>query len=160
MSDLQPYTYVLRSPISSIPIYVGKGVGDRSYKHRQQNSPIGAHVRSLVSQGLTPTYQKIPVNNADEAFELEALLIDEIGRLENGTGTLFNMRPGGRKVVQAESSKQKMSAAKIGKPLSAAHKESISETLKGRKPSVESCKRQSIIMKEWWAMRKLNKAEK
>lgn len=149
------YTYVLISPVTGGPIYVGKGKFDRGYKHRQQNSPIGAHVRELVSNGLKPRVDRIPAKDADEAFEMEELLVSMIGRQEDGTGPLFNVRPGGRYFKQSESTKAKLSASHMGKILSEAHKQSISQTLTGRKPTVDP-KRQSQIMKAWWAMRKSN----
>jgi hypothetical protein len=145
---------VVRAPITGVPIYVGKGIWDRAYKHRFQDSAIGAHIRELVSQGLKPSYDRIPVPNADEAYELEELLVDVIGRRDIGTGPLFNMRPGGRKVIQSDAAKAKISAARIGKPLSEAHKAAVAATLTGRKQSEELKARHSIRMKKWWADRK------
>jgi hypothetical protein len=153
------YTYVLFSPVTGGPIYVGKGKFDRAYKHRQQNSPIGAHVRELVSSGLKPRVERIPAQNADEAYEMEDLLVAMIGRQEDDTGPLFNVRPGGRYFKQSESTKAKLSAAHMGKTLSEAHKAAVSKTLMGRLQSEDRKQRHSIRMKQWWADRKAQRSQ-
>jgi len=153
------YTYVLRAPLTNVPIYVGKGVWDRAYKHRFQDSAIGSHIRGLVSQGLCPSYDRVPVRNAEEAFELEALLVDEIGRRDIGTGPLFNRRPGGRKVVHTEEALRRIVASRIGKPLSEAHKAAVSKTLSGRQHSDAYKARHSERMRQWWAIRKSTQVE-
>lgn len=150
----QVFTYVLRAPLTGIPIYVGKGSRDRVHKHRYQSSAIGAHVRDLRARGLKPSFERISVKSADEAFELESLLINEIGRRDDNTGSLFNLRPGGRKVLHSAASRRKMAEARIGKPLSEAHKRSISQTLSGRRPSDSQREKHSTVMKMWWASRK------
>jgi hypothetical protein len=78
----------------------------------------------------------------------------QIEQQEDGTGPLFNVRPGGRCFAQAESTKRKLSAAHMGKKLSEAHKEAVRRTLTGRKQSDELKARHSIRMKQWWAERK------
>jgi hypothetical protein len=160
VSVKQPlYTYVLFSPITGGPIYVGKGIHDRAYKHRFQPSPIGAHIRDLVSKGLKPRYERIPAKDADEAFEMEELLVAMIGRQEDGTGPLFNVRPGGRYFKQQPSTKAKLSAAHMGKTLSDAHKLAVSRTLTGRLQSEDRKQRHSIRMKQWWAERKAQRSQ-
>lgn len=149
------YTYVLRSPVDSTPIYVGVGIWDRAYKHRQQDSAIGAHIRGLVADGLTPSYERLSVASTEEAYELEELLVDEIGRRDIGTGPLFNRRPGGRKVHQSAATRAKLSASHMGKHLSEAHKAAVSRTLTGRRQSEAVKQAQSIRMKRWWTERKL-----
>ena len=160
-SIAQPiFTYVLISTETEQPIYIGKGTWERGYKHRQQNSPIGAHVRELASRGYTARVERLPAKDADEAFEMEEPLVAMIGRQEDGTGPLFNVRPGGRTFAQAASTKAKLSKSHMGKKLSDEHKASISRTLKGR-PQMVDPKVHSARMKEWWRMRKsMNSVEK
>lgn len=159
ISVQQPlYTYVLISPVTGGPIYVGKGIHDRAYKHRFQKSPIGAHVRELAASRLKPIVERLPAKDADEAFEMEELLVEMIGRRDIGTGPLFNCRPGGRRVVHTEDAKRRIAASRIGKPLSEEHKRKVSMSLMGRKPTVDP-KRQSEIMKAWWAMRKSKQSQ-
>jgi hypothetical protein len=148
------YAYVLRAPITGIPIYVGKGDWDRAFSHRFYDSAIGAHIRGLVAKGQRPTYERILAKDADEAFEMEEFLVDWIGRQDNGTGPLFNRRPGGRKVIQSEATRKKLSASHMGKTISAQHRASISKTLTGRKQSAELKAAHSVRMKQWWADRK------
>jgi hypothetical protein len=147
------FTYVLRAPITGEPIYVGKGIYDRAYKHRFQKSPIGAHIRELVSRGLTPSYERIPAKDADEAYEMEELLVAMIGRKSDGTGPLLNVRAGGKNFSQMPSTKAKLSASHMGKTLSAEHKAAVSRTLTGRKQSEELKQRHSVRMTKWWADR-------
>jgi hypothetical protein len=146
------YTYVLRSPVDNVPVYVGMGGWARvtGHKHRYQPSAIGAYVRDLESRGLNVSRELAGPFTRDEAYEFEELLIDEIGRRDIGTGPLLNMRSGGSRVRQSEATKAKISASHMGKTLSAEHKASVSRTLTGRKQSSELKQRHSIRMKQWW----------
>lgn len=148
------FTYMLRDPHSETPLYVGKGIWDRAHKHHFQDSPIGAHLRSMRAAGDKPLISRIAVNGVDEAFELEEILVSAIGRRDDGTGSLFNARPGGRTFAHPEATRKKIGISHVGKPLSEAHKASISLALKGRSQPEDRKQRHSDVMKQWWADRK------
>lgn len=91
------YTYLYKDPIDNKPIYVGKGKGNRAYYHIYAKTQLGNTLRKRKTEG----YVVEPVINyeADEttALEMEKFWINFYGRLDLGTGTLFNLTDGGEK---------------------------------------------------------------
>ena len=69
------------------PYYIGKGVGARAYiKHRSPNiTPNDRANILIVSENLLE----------DDAHLLEIELISKYGRVDNGTGILWNFTDGG-----------------------------------------------------------------
>lgn len=79
------YTYVwLRK--DGTPYYIGKGHGDRAYRHDRPNARRPRDRSRIVTQ-VWP--------DESTAFEAERLLIARFGRKDNGTGILRNLTDGG-----------------------------------------------------------------
>lgn len=95
------YTYVLNNPLTGLPFYVGKGQGNRMYKHEKNtrnhricngtNGYLYREIKSILQASASIQYE---IANDDmteeEAFALEAAYITDIG-LDN----LCNIRPPG-----------------------------------------------------------------
>jgi len=85
------------------PFYVGKGKGYRYRSHIKPSSLFEvSHKNNVIKQILRSGYEildciDIVASNLTEqqSLELEALLIEEIGRRDLGNGTLTNMTDGG-----------------------------------------------------------------
>ena len=97
------YVYTYRDPRPSKNnqiIYVGKGQGQRAWKHWESkvhnNRGFGALLAKLRQDGLKPviTLTKEFVEEAD-AFVEEMRLIAEVGRRDLNKGSLFNLTDGG-----------------------------------------------------------------
>ena len=115
----QYYTYIYFD--KSKPIYIGKGYGRRAYKHLKYGCDHNSHfhnkLRKMLSEQNEPIIKIIPVNNEDEAFELEKFLIQEIGRYDLNKGTLLNHTNGGDGSTgynHLQESKEKMRKLKNG----------------------------------------------
>jgi hypothetical protein len=84
------YVYVHRKNTNNEIFYVGKGFGDRAHSLKNRNkfwiNTVAKHGfnASVVLDGLSE----------DDAFDLEAFLIFEIGRKDLGTGILVNLTDG------------------------------------------------------------------
>lgn len=95
------YTYMLVDPRDNLPFYIGKGKGRRCNQHISEAKAGGYSrkcnvIRKILKLGMSPVV-KIVDSGLDEpaAFELEQFLIQEIGRLDLGTGRLTNCTNGG-----------------------------------------------------------------
>lgn len=88
--------YVYAISVDGVLRYVGKGTGNRAWVHltgaRRGNARVGTAVKrgqsvkvEIVREGLTDA----------EAFALEEQIISEVGREDNGTGSLWNLSAGG-----------------------------------------------------------------
>jgi hypothetical protein len=135
------YNYVYFS--ENIPVYVGKGCGKR-VNERSRRGPF-AEWHKQMSKGAPVTFH-IVFADEDESlvFLNEIALIKSIGRIELGTGPLFNKTDGGEGmagIVMSEETKKKMSESRRGDkncnfgkklgPLSQDVKHKISELHKG-----------------------------
>lgn len=121
----QFYTYIYSC--EDVPFYVGKGTGQRAYKHlsgNRDNSHLDRKIKKLRHEGVTPDIEVINASNEAAAFWLERCFIATFGRRDIKTGSLVNMTSGGD--------------GPSGCIPSAATREKIRATLMGRKPTPES----------------------
>jgi hypothetical protein len=103
------YTYAyLRE--DRTPYYIGKGEKDRIYStNRKINKPKDISRIIFLKQNLIEA----------EAFRHEIYMIAVFGRIDLGTGILYNMTDGGEGSsgrIHSEETKKKLSEAHIGKP--------------------------------------------
>lgn len=108
------YAYVYHD--GPTPIYVGKGKGERAYKHlsRKDKHPLTCKLAKMKREGREPRIQIIDAPDEAAAFEMEELLIAMIGRRDLGTGPLLNLTDGGEGasgVVCSQETKAKLSAS-------------------------------------------------
>lgn len=89
--------YVYHDPKINIPVYVGMGGIDRPGQHLK--SSHNRHLHSLIQKRLLEGFSISPTivlaDTAEDAREMEMLLISMIGRADAGAGTLFNHTDGG-----------------------------------------------------------------
>jgi hypothetical protein len=148
------YTYAyLRE--DRTPYYIGKGQGNRAYRRSKKDikPPKDKSRIIFLKQNLTE----------EEAFRHEIYMIAVFGRIDLGTGILYNRTDGGdgtsgrvpseetrRKIGEAqkgntnmlgktlsEEAKRKLSEVNKGKTLSEEHKRKLSEVNKGKTLSEE-----------------------
>lgn len=98
------YVYILSSPITNQPFYVGKGSGNRmmvheatyTYPREIRSNPIKTGtIKKIKDAGLAIIYNQILCSSSTEAFELERKLIAQYGRRCDGSGILANIAAGG-----------------------------------------------------------------
>lgn len=85
------------------PFYVGKGLGNRMYKHLKEDENNTENVykyrkiqKILKLCGCTPIILKLKENLTEiEAYDFEKKLIAEIGRICSDNGVLTNISEGG-----------------------------------------------------------------
>jgi hypothetical protein len=123
------YVYLIHDS-TGVPVYVGKGRGNRFGRKDGRNATISA----LISFGGTLPPVKVREGMTEaEAFEIEKALIAFHGREDLGLGTLLNLCAGGAGIINmAAESREKMR-----KPRSAEHRAKISTAMTGRKLSPE-----------------------
>jgi hypothetical protein len=109
------------------PYYIGKGLGNRLYKSHKQHGiykpKFSEHYKIVVME-----------NNLTEigALALERFYIRWHGRIDLGTGVLYNKTDGGEGIsgyFHTEETKQKMR-----RKFSEEHKKKLSEARKGKIP--------------------------
>lgn len=87
------YVYLYHNPLRKEVVYVGKGRDRRAWDHlaRSHNRGLAKFVRFAASRGMSigPVIVRGGLTSA-EASELEARLIDKIGRKDLGRGPLLN----------------------------------------------------------------------
>lgn len=100
----QYYVYELIDPRDESPFYIGKGNGDRMYKHKKQayqhkGSKINPHksnkIKQILESGNDLRYKKYNCDSELEAFNLEQQLIIQYGKRVDNTGILTNLTDGG-----------------------------------------------------------------
>lgn len=108
------YVYIYIDPRLNppLPIYVGKGKGNRSEFHKTKaNNPILKRKIAKINElGLEPIVEIYQNNLTDqEALNLEIELISKYGRIDLNTGTLCNLTEGGEgssgRIVSEETKK-------------------------------------------------------
>ena len=109
------YVYVLRYP-DGTPFYVGKGRGERAYRHSTESPYVKQELDKLSGNGEIPTVNiLLRTENEDEAFEKEIHFIEMFGRKDKGIGSLLNRSDGGKEAANkiiSEETRNKLS--KIG----------------------------------------------
>lgn len=104
ITDTQYYVYELIDPRTGEVFYVGKGNGDRMYRHKRQafqrraskyNPHKSARIRQIINEGYDLKYVKTDCNDEQDAFNRERELIKKYGKRCDGTGCLTNLTDGG-----------------------------------------------------------------
>lgn len=139
--EVDYYVYLYLKP-DGTPFYVGKGREDRWKFHlaeaqkkttKDKNKLKINTIKKIVKQGKEPIVKFVDINISEEqAFELECFLINEIGRVDLGTGTLTNLTNGGEGTSghkHTEESKQKIGESVKGVPKPESQKQALSELL-------------------------------
>lgn len=79
------------------PFYIGKGKNERCLVKYGRNDDFIDIINEIKNIGLEPIVLKLYENlNEEESFELETKSINEIGRIDLGTGILINKTSGGQ----------------------------------------------------------------
>jgi hypothetical protein len=96
MEKIQEYcTYIWKDPKSGVPRYVGEGeCPKRPFMHFRLKTQLGNMLRKRVREGYDPQPIIIRASSKEDGQEMEVLLIAMCGRLDLGTGTLFNHTDG------------------------------------------------------------------
>lgn len=131
------------------PFYVGKGTGNRLYKHLykqslKKDSFKNRKIKKILFEGYDLKQYILKIDNLTEedAFDLEIELINKIGRYNLNEGPLINLTDGGEGISgysHNEETKEKIGKANKNNisplkniPRTEAVKQKISEALKGR----------------------------
>jgi hypothetical protein len=162
------YVYVLSDPDSGLPFYVGKGSGNRWRNHmrpnardRKFNALKNDLIQEIIDRGKQVNCCLVArFSDETEAFTLECLLIQKIGRRRDG-GPLTNLTDGGdgwAGLAPEAKAKQfrftpgqtyspernaKVSAWHTGRPKSPAHRTKISEANQNNPALIERLRRQA-----------------
>ena len=118
--SLEPIFYVYAYYVlgEEEPFYIGKGSGDRAYKHLmacnlKRGTMFYCRLINLLGQEIKPIVKILHENLTEvEAFNIETELIAQYGRLDIGTGCLTNHTDGGDGAsghIYSEESRRKMS---------------------------------------------------
>jgi hypothetical protein len=78
----------------SEPIYVGKGRGNRMYDIGNREKNLIEKINELKSTDEFTMHKLITNLNESDAYHYEQLFINAFGRLNNGTGSLYNISGG------------------------------------------------------------------
>ena len=141
-----------------VPIYVGKGKGNRYKDHmvKTSNKIFENKIQFWKTNNIKPIVIFIETNISEQdAWDIEERLVVEIGRLDLKTGPLLNLTNGGEgcsgiipwnKGIQTGSfltadGQSKISNANKGKVLSDETKSKISVANKGKPKSIVHCKK-------------------
>jgi hypothetical protein len=123
------YVYGYLNPLTCEPFYIGvSGDRQRMYDHVNEaprtKKPTLKHrtINEILSTGNTPIIYKIQENlTRQQAYALEVLLINKIGRVLSKDGSLVNISKGGELGLSgykfSEESKLKMRERNLGKTI-------------------------------------------
>jgi hypothetical protein len=145
------YSYLYRDPSTNTPRYAGKGSGNRAYihtKNRCDNKALKGWIKNLKEQNLQPIIEIIPAMDEEHACFIEECFIKIFGRLDLGTGTLFNHTNGGEGIAgyrHTKETKEKIRKSSIGRsyPISEEHKEKLRIFNIGKKLTKETKEKMS-----------------
>ena len=88
----------------SEPIYVGKGRGDRMYEMNNRNQNLVEFIEKLRTTNSFTMVKLVKGLSEKEAYYYEELFINAFGKLNDGTGSLYNVKSGNLKKKFIESS--------------------------------------------------------
>ncbi len=96
------YVYTLTDPRNNQIFYIGKGKGKRSISHiaetlkNNRNSTKYIKIQNILDLGFEVRIEKeFQDLDESEAFLLEKILVEKLGRIVMKTGALTNIVPGG-----------------------------------------------------------------
>jgi len=125
------YVYALIDSSTALPFYIGKGCGDRMYRHVQKvkrgattdNPHLDRKIKKLLRENIEICHAKlVELDSEDEAFKIEDLTIRGIG-LENLCNT-WGGGKGGR--VPSDEVRAKISQNRKGIPVSEETRQKLS----------------------------------
>lgn len=129
------YVYLWRDPQDNVPRYIGKGKENRVWEHIEK--PSSTYYSRLLSKRYRSNFVCLPqviwVNTEEEAYELETLLIQTIGRKDLGLGPLLNKTDGGGSLNPSTETRALM-----------AEKASISSTISWTIPEIREKRTASL----------------
>lgn len=102
MGDFYIYAYI--DPRDNEPFYIGKGYGDRAWRHvrrpsyyKTRNSFFYCKLRKMLKEGITPAIVIVKAGLTENvAYEVESMLIHLVGMRAAKTGPLCNLYVGRR----------------------------------------------------------------
>jgi hypothetical protein len=144
------YVYMAWHPITGMPIYVGKGHGNR-HRYHNKNTHNLRLANAIQKYGHINFFIIRDGISEREAFQTEMALIEHFGRADLGLGTLYNLTNGGEgtsgpktpewrakiglrhkgKIVSAETG-ARISASKTGYKMSDETRARMSASHKGK----------------------------
>ena len=117
------YTYAYLR-INGTPYYIGKGHGNRAFKFHGKHIEVPKDKSRIL-------FLKTGLKEED-AFCHEVYMIAVFGRKDINTGILHNRTEGGEGCSNpSEKTRQKMRDKKVGRKLTALHKEKVSQAIRG-----------------------------
>lgn len=137
------YVYRYIDPVKNEVFYIGKGKGDRAYKHLDaahgnKKSYFLNRIRQIKAQGLLPEIEILFENlNESAALKKEIEFIGIYGRKILNTGTLCNITSGGEGCV-------------LPKNVLALRNAAISKGLIGRKRNPLSVAKMADTKRKWF----------
>lgn len=156
------YVYIHRRKDNNEVFYVGIS---RQEKYFRINTKTG---RNQIWNNIVNKYGfigEVLYSNLSKEYAclIEKALIKSYGRINTNTGVLANLTAGGDGSVDCPKSfetKNKMSKARVGKPLSEDIKNKMSATRKGKKATNETKAKLSIIAKNKFSKKIINTENK
>lgn len=148
------YVYCHRRCDDNSIFYVGKGKGDRASSRYSRNR-YWHHIANKCGYTIDYVDQNL---TEEEAFELESLMIQEIGRHDLGNGRLVNTTDGGegtsnptaevRQKISAHMSKRMIgNSYTLGRKLSQEEKDQRAEAIRGMTRSIETKEKMSAAQR-------------
>lgn len=123
------------------PIYVGKGNGNRAWKHlkRKDMHPFTQRLAYMRNNGIVPVIGLYSGLDEELAYLIEEELIAKIGRKDLGKGPLLNLTDGGDGAYGTthrigKEHRLKINASLKGLPKSEIHRKRIGAAGRGRIP--------------------------
>lgn len=118
------YVYALVDPLSNLPFYIGKGKGQRVFRHLKGQDKVNARkvatIETLRALGYEPFYLMLEegIEDESEAYRLEYMwiqtFVDYSPHLTNRVGV--DLRPPSRKgSTMSEAAKEKIRQYNLGK---------------------------------------------
>lgn len=150
------YVYIYYQ--NTIPIYVGRGKGNRMYQHlipsrikARESILFYNKLNKMLKNNETPIVKVLRNNlTLEESKLVEEIVIQMIGRRDLNNGTLCNLTNGGeghKGYIKSEELKNRISQWSKGKKLSKEHVEKLKIANTGKKASKETKLKISLATK-------------